>query len=62
MTLDGIGVSQDDVISYYEGRNAEFAKDGLTGLKLSNAAVYYVPFESALGLHFKLGGQCIPNR
>ncbi len=50
------------VISLFEKRNTELAKSGIKSVNNCMAGIYYLPFNSAMSLHFKFSGQSIPNR
>jgi len=50
------------MMAYFRGRNTEIARNGLTALGTTSSAIFYLPFQSGMSLHFRFSGQCIPNR
>lgn len=51
-----------DICEFYEGRNSQLTKDGLTALSNTMAGIYYIPFKTGCSLVFSYSGQSIPNR
>lgn len=47
---------------YYTNRKSAFADKGMSPLENSKAGIYYIPFSTAMSVHFKFAGQSIPNR
>jgi hypothetical protein len=44
---------QVDMVEYFESRKTELARKGLFALANSFAAIYYIPFQSGMSLHFR---------
>ncbi|CAK0782642.1 hypothetical protein CVIRNUC_005841 [Coccomyxa viridis] len=53
---------QDVMVEYFRKRNGPMAKDGISALQKSLAAIYYLPFQCGVNLYFRFSGQSIPNR
>jgi len=53
---------KNDMVAYFSKRNSELSKSGIFALNNSFAAIYYIPFQCAMSLHFRFSGQSIPNR
>jgi len=49
------------MVQYFGNRNTNLSKKGLFALENSFAAIYYLPFQSGMSLHFRFSGQSIPN-
>jgi len=55
------GIKQ-TMLSYFQKRKSDLAQKGLFALHNSFAAIYYIPFQCGMSLHFRFAGQSIPNR
>lgn len=53
---------QGQMVDYFKLRDAQISRDGLNALSSSFAAIYYIPFQTGMSLHFRFSGQSIPNR
>lgn len=53
---------QNVMVQWFAGRPSDLARKGLSALSSSFAAIYYIPFQSGMSLHFRFSGQSIPNR
>jgi len=59
---DTIAKIQDLMVKWFESRDTDLARKGLKALSSSFAAIYYIPFQCGMSLHFRFSGQSIPNR
>ena len=50
------------MVEWFAQRPTDLARKGLSALAASFAAIYYIPFQSGMSLHFRFSGQSIPNR
>jgi len=53
---------QDHMINYFKSRETSLCKAGLSALSNCMSAIYYIPFQAGMSLHFRFSGQSIPNR
>ena len=45
-------------MDYFRQRDGPMAKDGISALKKSLAAIYYLPFQCGVNLYFRFSGLC----
>jgi len=50
------------MIDYFRNRDTEIGNKGLKALSSTCSAIFYIPFQCGMSLHFRFSGQCIPNR
>eukprot|EP00735_Rhodelphis_limneticus_P010975 TRINITY_DN4015_c0_g1::TRINITY_DN4015_c0_g1_i1::g.11978::m.11978 TRINITY_DN4015_c0_g1::TRINITY_DN4015_c0_g1_i1::g.11978 ORF type:complete len:562 (+),score=104.23,DnaI_N/PF07319.6/0.032 TRINITY_DN4015_c0_g1_i1:33-1688(+) len=53
---------QNRMEDYFRERDTDFARNGLGALRACFPAIYYIPFQCGMSLHFRFCGQSIPNR
>eukprot|EP01006_Ploeotia_vitrea_P029425 TRINITY_DN61974_c0_g1_i1.p1 TRINITY_DN61974_c0_g1~~TRINITY_DN61974_c0_g1_i1.p1 ORF type:complete len:550 (-),score=88.97 TRINITY_DN61974_c0_g1_i1:1577-3226(-) len=53
---------QGKMVEYFKTRDSPICKSGLHALGASHAAIFYIPFQTGMSLHFRFSGQSIPNR
>jgi hypothetical protein len=44
---------QADLVAYFGGRDTELSRKGRAALASSFAAIYYVPYQAGISLHFR---------
>ena len=47
---------QDVMVEYFRKREGPMAKDGISALQKSLAAIYYLPFQCGVNLYFRFSG------
>ena len=47
---------QDVMVEYFRKRDGPMAKDGISALQKSLAAIYYLPFQCGVNLYFRFSG------
>lgn len=50
------------MVAYFAKRKTQLTTEGLSALKNSMAAIYYLSTRTGMDYHFRFSGQCIPNR
>ncbi len=53
-----IGNIQSDMVAYFKARDTDLSRRGQFALANSFAAIYYVPYQAGISLHFRFRSVC----